>query len=219
MPPPVLPACAAHASAHESKRPRLAGARDESQGGVASIAAPAEADGTVDKGRRMMMKMGWTEGQGLGKDGQGMRTPLVVKKTDSATAIIVHAPAKRTHPLPPPQPSANSAPQKSVVFRGRPSRVLLLRNMASPGEADADLAVEIGEECSKYGDVLKVTILEMPASSDVPPDEVVRIFVQFATQGAAIAGYIDLDGRFFDQRSVLVAFYPETEFENEQFGL
>ena len=54
----------------------------------------------------MMMKMGWTEGQGLGKDGQGMRTPLVVKKTDSATAIIVHAPAKRTHPLPPPQPSA-----------------------------------------------------------------------------------------------------------------
>lgn len=192
---------------HDAKRQRM------------GIANETPGSDTVDKGRQMMLKMGWSEGQGLGKDGQGMRTPLVVKKTDSATAIIVHAPAKRSTPHPHPPPASTSAPAKAVTFRGRPSRVLLLRNMAAAGEADADLAVEIGEECSKYGEVLKVTILELPASSLLPPDQAVRVFVQFAAQGAAIAAYIDLDGRFFDQRNVLVAFYSEAEFENENFEL
>ena len=48
------------------------------------------AGGAVDEveaepGLSMLQKMGWSEGQGLGKDGQGMKTPLVARKTDGAT--------------------------------------------------------------------------------------------------------------------------------------
>ena len=44
--------------------------------------------------------------------------------------------------------------------------------MVGPGEVDADLSGEIGEECSKYGEVLKVTVYELPRSEqpdDDPP--------------------------------------------------
>jgi splicing factor 45 len=41
----------------------------------------------------MMMKMGWKEGQGLGKSDQGMTTPLMAQKdVRSGQGVIVAAP-------------------------------------------------------------------------------------------------------------------------------
>ncbi|KAL0310513.1 UNVERIFIED_CONTAM: DNA-damage-repair/toleration protein, chloroplastic [Sesamum angustifolium] len=40
------------------------------------------AEGKMTAAQRMMAKMGWKEGQGLGKQEQGITTPLVAKKTD-----------------------------------------------------------------------------------------------------------------------------------------
>ena len=71
-------------------------------------------------------------------------------------------PPPPTLPPPPPAggaaagpvgPTGGGAKGGMVTFRGRPSRVLLLKNMVGPGEVDADLSAEIGEECSKYGEV------------------------------------------------------------------
>ena len=49
-----------------------------------------------DKGmtlaQKMMEKMGWKEGSGLGKDGQGMTTPLMAQKDGIRSGIIVNAP-------------------------------------------------------------------------------------------------------------------------------
>ena len=190
----------------------------------------------------MLVKMGWSEGQGLGKDGQGMRTPLVAKKTDSSTGVIVNA-ADRFGPgppgsgglAPPPPPpgvlpgaagsaagggaaaAAGGGAGKSggVIFRGRPSRVLMLKNMVGPGEVDADLSGEIGEECSKYGEVIKVTVYELPQADSPPDDQAVRIFVKFGKQAAAMKAYIDLDGRYFGGRQVWVAFFDESSFEKD----
>ena len=39
-----------------------------------------------------MMKMGWKEGQGLGKSDQGMTTPLMAKKDGRRSGVIVAAP-------------------------------------------------------------------------------------------------------------------------------
>lgn len=58
--------------------------------------------------------------------------------------------------------------------------------MVGPGEVDQDLEPEVKDECnSKYGDVVKVIIYEIP---DVPSDEAVRIFVEFKRIESAIKG-------------------------------
>ena len=36
----------------------------------------------------MMQKLGYKVGEGLGKQGQGIKTPLIVRKTNDSTGII-----------------------------------------------------------------------------------------------------------------------------------
>lgn len=78
------------------------------------------AGGQMTAAQRMMAKMGWKQGQGLGKQEQGITTPLMAKKTDRRAGVIVNA--------------SDTKPEKkvkSVNFNGVPTRVLLLRNMVS----------------------------------------------------------------------------------------
>jgi splicing factor 45 len=98
---------------------------------------------------RMMARMGWREGSGLGKEEQGMTTALVHKKTDRKTGIIVNAP-----------PVATAKPARAPVRippLSEQSKVLLLKNMVGPGEVDDDLESETASECSKYGEVIVST--------------------------------------------------------------
>ena len=58
--------------------------------------------------------------------------------------------------------------------------------MVGPGEVDDELEPEVREECSgKYGPVVQVVIFEIPRA---PPDEAVRIFVEFQRVESAIKG-------------------------------
>jgi splicing factor 45 len=58
--------------------------------------------------------------------------------------------------------------------------------MVGPGEVDSDLEPEVREECqTKYGDVNKVVIFEVPNAEE---EEAVRIFVEFKRMEAAIKG-------------------------------
>lgn len=60
--------------------------------------------------------------------------------------------------------------------------------MVGPGEVDSDLEPEVREECqTKYGDVNKVVIFEIP---NIEEEEAVRIFVEFKRMEAAIKGII-----------------------------
>merc|ERR1719171_751790 len=68
---------------------------------------------------KLMMKMGYAEGQGLGKDSQGLVNPLVMRKTGTASAVIVEGAAK-----------------PSQMLMRLATRVLLLTNLVGPGEVD-----------------------------------------------------------------------------------
>ncbi|VVD01331.1 unnamed protein product [Leptidea sinapis] len=97
-----------------------------------------------------------------------------------------------------------------------PSKVVLLRNMVGPGDVDEELEPEVKDECNtKYGDVIKVLIFELP---NAPSDEAVRIFVEFKRIESAIKAVVDLNGRFFGGRQVKAGFYEVEKFNTLQLN-
>jgi splicing factor 45 len=43
-----------------------------------------------DFGTRIMKKYGWKDGQGLGKESQGISAPLLAKKTSGHAGVIIN---------------------------------------------------------------------------------------------------------------------------------
>ncbi|KAM1107885.1 hypothetical protein EV1_004560 [Malus domestica] len=164
------------------------------------------AGGQMTAAQRMMAKMGWKQGQGLGKQEQGITTPLMAKKTDRRAGVIVNASETK------PEKKA-----KSVSLNGPPTRVLLLRNMVGPGEVDDELEDEVASECAKYGTVTRVLIFEI-TEPNFPVDEAVRIFIQFERSEETTKALVDLDGRYFGGRVVRASFYDEERFGNNELA-
>jgi splicing factor 45 len=156
---------------------------------------PPPAENVAEK---MMAKMGYRAGAGLGREEQGIRSSLMVQKTDRNSGVITQA--ATTAPAPP------GVGEPSL----QPTRVVLLLNMVGPGEVDSELEADTREECSKYGAVRRVAIREV---TSVPSEQAVRIFVHFDSQDSATKAKVDLDGRFFGGRTVVSSYYDEGHFE------
>ncbi|XP_062233568.1 DNA-damage-repair/toleration protein DRT111, chloroplastic [Phragmites australis] len=175
-------------------------------GSSSSAGLGVGAGGQMTAAQRMMAKMGWKEGQGLGKQEQGITAPLVAKKTDRRGGVIIDESNSRSEKKP-----------KSVNFDGQPTRVLLLRNMVGPGEVDDELEDEVASECARYGTVSRVLIFEI-TQANFPADEAVRIFIQFERAEEATKAMIDLQGRFFGGRVVQASFFDEEKFGRNELA-
>lgn len=154
---------------------------------------------------KIMAKYGFKDGQGLGKQEQGISMALQVEKTSkrggriileekTATSSATLEPPQQVAPVIPPSTPFSAEPSITEMMKS-PSNVILLRNMVGPGDVDDDLMPEVKDECNtKYGQVVTVHISEMPNKS---PEETVRIFVEFKRIESAIKALVDLNGRFF----------------------
>ncbi|CAE7206180.1 msrA2 [Symbiodinium sp. CCMP2592] len=116
-----------------------------------------------DFATKMMKKMGWKDGAGLGKEGQGMVNPLVMQKTDQKTGRIVEGVKREATAAPVGQPEAKQAKASPKL---PPTRVLLLTNMVGAGDVDEDLQEETAEEASKYGKLKKPSPQSRNSSRD-----------------------------------------------------
>lgn len=164
--------------------------RDRKPTGGAKIAPPpslmTETESTPNKdtsfgvssvAAKIMAKMGYKEGQGLGREEQGISSALQVEKTSRRGGIIVIDEPFLPPPLPvsalSSTPPTHAEPTESITeIMKNPTKIVLLRNMVGPGEVDNDLEPETKEECSKYGEVVKCLIFEFP-SGQVTDDEAV----------------------------------------------
>ena len=193
-------------------------------------------------GARMMAKMGHVAGKGLGKDESGITAPLLHMKTGVRSGVIRAGDA----PTAPVRGSSSGgdgggpgrdtaattnggvllstvggtqpADAAAVLTPTTPTHVVLLRNMAGPGDVDDDLEAEVKEECAtKYGPVEGVFVFECGPGS-VPEHEAVRIFVRFASVASAARAQADLHGRFFGGRAVSAAFFDEGRYARFEFA-
>lgn len=88
--------------------------------------------------------------------------------------------------------------------------------MVGAGDVDNELEGEVKDECNtKYGEVLTVTIKEL---FNAPPEEAVRIFVEFRRIESAIKAVVDLNGRFFGGRQVKAGFFSFEKYQSQQYS-
>ena len=70
--------------------PSLPNDYDELKRGLGKTQNKKEFVGTVDSkiGEKLLKKMGWTQGKGLGKDEQGITEPIVARKVGRRQGIL-----------------------------------------------------------------------------------------------------------------------------------
>ena len=140
-------------------------------------------------GAKIMEKMGWRDGMGLGRQEQGMTAPLVaVRDRDNASCGEIVA---------------------GTESSGRV--ILCLTNMIAVDELDDSFDKEVKDECSKYGNVVSVTTKVWNDS--------VKVFVRFEDEKAAALGLDSLDGRIFGGRKVQVKYYSVSSFDSGDYSL
>jgi splicing factor U2AF 65 kDa subunit len=99
-----------------------------------------------------------------------------------------------------------------------PTRIVEIRNMVTKQDIDddqeyADIVEDTQQECSQFGQLLRVIIPRDKSSSADP-----RVFLEYSNSDEASAAIRELQGRTFDGRQVQAAFFDEDQFTRQEYG-
>jgi len=127
-----------------------------------------------------------------------------------------------------PIPAAAALVQLNITDDNNPTRILQLFNIASITELQDDenfqyTLDDVTKEAKRYGNVLSVFMVKPPPPDPegrAPPHHswcVGRTFVEYTTKEEAAYAHSKLGGRKFNNRMVLVGYFPEEKYAKQQF--
>ncbi|EUD69382.1 hypothetical protein C922_00245 [Plasmodium inui San Antonio 1] len=184
---------------------------------TSEVAAPVKKDFAT----RMMEKMGWKKGEGLGKDKQGITAPLILQKVDKRSGVIVQAPdILKKHKSSDSQDDNNddgntlsksnaNLAHSNHGLSNNTSRIIRLSNLVTKGEVDETLKEEIEEEASKFGNLLNINIA---IDNNLTDAYAVKIFCEYESNDQAQNALNTFKGRTFAGRKVEAIFATEEEY-------
>ena len=180
-----------------------------------------EVDTSVDVAKNYMNRMGYEEGSGLGRAGQGISKPISVTQVSGGQGRVTMDPSDLSRQNEEDNSRNITGTQRKAGMFMNPSCIVLVKNMVGPGELlDPNsrdlLGKEIYDECaSKYGPVRSCVVDDISQthrSLHPPEEECVRCFVYFEKQEFAVKALRDLNNRFFGGRRISSTFFSEERF-------
>lgn len=184
-------------------------------------AAAADLDPPQSKAKRMMEKMGYEEGKGLGATGEGITTALKVqaekrKKKSDAQGGGFATPAamgkivggKKTKKTDADEDDGPHGKMSAVVkFEG------MLKGMdVDKAIQDEGILQEIGDEMTEFG---KVERLKIWRDHEGGNDEV---FIKFTSQLSALRAIKAMDGAEFEGNTIQARYWDDEKFEAGQYA-
>ncbi|KAI1724926.1 g-patch domain-containing protein [Ditylenchus destructor] len=144
----------------------------------------------------IMSKMGYRQGSGLGRAGQGMSSALRVERTGRTSGLILsdHVAASETEEF------GDDVVEVKPTFTSR----------MSVDKVESDEPQSITETLKNSS---KIVLLKVP---NVPDEESVRIFLEFTNVAQAIKALIDLNDRYFGGRQIIASFYSLNAYNDRR---
>ncbi|EME44773.1 hypothetical protein DOTSEDRAFT_152803 [Dothistroma septosporum NZE10] len=177
----------------------------------------SRAPGQAGFAERLMAKMGYQKGQGLGADGSGITTAIVMKaekrkkKSDAEGGGYV-APANMGKIVGGKKKKTENAESETDAM----SEVIKLEGMLANMDVDKEiqdnnLMQEVGDELGEFGKVERLFIWRKNAGGN---DEV---FVKFTSPLSALRAVREMDGVEFADNVVKAAFFDVEKFEKGEY--
>ena len=170
---------------------------------------------------KMMMKMGWEKGKGLGKQEQGIDTPLEIQKYDKDAGRIVKSKplfkARRVIKIE--DTSSNKGcdellePFDDTVEK---TSILMIKNVET--SVDENLEDEIAEICETYGSIHRIFLFEVTEINWRNEKTRVCAFVQFLKADDCLQCGLEIHNKIFGGRRIECAFFDEGKFHRKEFA-
>ena len=149
--------------------------------------------------------------------------PIGQKKKKFSEGIFRNGPSGMIAELTPTQLQQIQAIFAVPVHALAPSRCLCLINMFSPQDLVDDAEFQeaysdIWQECQKYGIVENVNISRPDLDTMEVPVNAGKVYVKFLELVSAKKAKYSLNGKTFNNRTVIISFYPEQWFTAKEFN-